>query len=125
MMQNMQKQRGAIGISVVGSLALLAFIIIFAGKLIPVYLDNNAVKSMLTNLQSNHTLDFTSPTDVRNRIMKQLRINTVTGVGIDAVSVVGGRDFFEVDITYQVKIPLAYNIEMLVSFSDQVEIPRR
>ena len=123
MIQNLNRQRGAIPISVAGSLALLAILIIFAGKLIPIYLDNNAVKSMLANLETNRTIEFNSPSDVRNRIMKQLRVNAVTDVNVDAVSVVRGRDFFEVDITYKIKIPLAYNIEMLISFSDQAEIP--
>ncbi|MCW8887885.1 MAG: DUF4845 domain-containing protein [Gammaproteobacteria bacterium] len=101
----------------------MALFIIFAGKLIPVYLDHNSVKSMLTNLENNRTVDFHSPTDVRNRIMKQLRVDSVRSVDVDAVSVVRGSGIFEVDITYQIKLPLAYNVEMLVSFSEQAEIP--
>ncbi|MDH3354344.1 MAG: DUF4845 domain-containing protein [Chromatiales bacterium] len=124
MIKSMHNQRGAIALSVVGNLALLAILIIFAGKLIPVYLDNNAVKSMLANLETNRTVEFNSPSEVRNRIMKQLRVNAVTDIGVDAVSVVRGRDFFEVDITYQIKLPLAYNAEMLLSFSEQAEIPK-
>lgn len=123
MINNLQQQRGAMTISVLGSLVLFGILIIFAGKLIPVYLDNNAVKSMLSGLETNKTVEFNRPTEVRNRIMKQLRVNTVTDVSIDDVSVVRARDFFEVDITYQIKLPMIYNIEMLISFSDQAEIP--
>lgn len=124
MIGNLHQQRGAMAISVLGSLALLGILIIFAGKLIPVYLDHNAITSMLSNLETNRTVEFNRPAEVRNRIMKQLRVNAVTDVNIDHVSVVLTRDFFEVDITYQVKLPLAYNIEMLISFSDQAMVPR-
>jgi uncharacterized protein (UPF0333 family) len=126
MMQNMHKQRGAIAVSVVGSLILLALTIIFAGKLVPVYLDNKSVKLLMEKYENDENLVFNSATDVRNRVWKQLRVDGVKSLsGDDAISVVGTRNSFEVDITYQVKIPLAYNIEMLVSFSDQAEIPRR
>lgn len=126
MRNSLRKQDGAITLSVMGSIVLLVISLIFAGKLIPVYLDNKTVKLLIEKYEEDENISFVSTTDLRNRIWKQLRIDgTKTITGDDAISVVGTRDFYEVDITYQVKIPLAYNIEMLVSFSDQAEIPRR
>ncbi len=107
----------------IGNLALLAILIIISGKLIPLYLDNSAVKSMLTNLEISETAEFRSPSEVRSRIMRQLRVNTVRGVTVNDVSVVQTRNFFEVDITYQIKLALIYNIEILISFSEQAKIP--
>ncbi|MCW8982923.1 MAG: DUF4845 domain-containing protein [Gammaproteobacteria bacterium] len=126
MINNLYRQGGAIAPSVLGSLILLVFVLIFAGKLVPVYLDNKSVKLMLEKYENDDNLVFTSPLEVRNRIAKQLRVDGVKTVrGEDSISVERGKDTFDVDITYQVKIPLAYNIEMLVSFSDQAEIPHR
>lgn len=125
MISNLHRQGGLISLSVLGSLILLVLALIFAGKVVPVYLDNKTVKLLLEKYETDPNISFNSATEVRNRIWKQLRVDGTKSIrGDDAISVVGTRDIFEVDITYQVKIPLAYNIEMLISFSDQSEIPR-
>ena len=123
MINNPRRERGAMALSVVGSLLLFAFVIIFAGKLVPVYLEHGSVKSMLASFEKNTTVEMHSPSALRNRILQQLRINSVTHVAIGDVSVVRGRNSFEVDISYQAKLPLIRNIELLLSFSDQAEIP--
>lgn len=126
MRSSLRKQGGAISLSVLGSIILLVIGLIVGGKLVPVYLDNKSVKLLMEKYEEDENLSFVSASELRNRIWKQLRVDgTKTIKGDDAISVVGTRDFYEVDISYQVKIPLAYNIEMLVSFSDQAEIPRR
>jgi len=123
---NLFKQGGIISMSVLGSLILLIIVLIFGGKLVPIYLDNKSVKLMLEKYETDEKIIFSSPLEVRNRISKQLSVDGVKSVrGENAISVERGRDTFDVDITYQVKVPLAYNIELLVSFSDQAEIPQR
>ncbi|NOR52070.1 MAG: DUF4845 domain-containing protein [Gammaproteobacteria bacterium] len=120
MNNNRHRQRGAIGISVLGSVILLAVLVVVAGKLVPVYLENNAVKSILTTLEGG---SYSSSTEIRSRISKQFRVDGVKRVNTDSVSVVTGRNFFEIDISYQVKVPLVHNIEFLLTFSEQTEIP--
>ena len=121
MNNNLRRERGAIAISVLGSIILLAILLVVAGKLIPVYLEHSTVTSVLANLETG---EFGSSTEIRNRIAKQFSIDGVRHINADAVSVVSGRRFFEVDISYEIKVPLVSNIEFLLTFSDQAEIPR-
>ena len=121
MNNNLRRQRGAIGISVLGSVILLGILLVVAGKLIPVYLEHRTVTSVLAGLESG---EYSSSTEIRTRITKQFRVDGVRRINSDAVSVVSGRSFFEVDISYEIKVPLVYNIEFLLTFSDQAELPR-
>jgi hypothetical protein len=103
-------------------LALIGFFGLLGLRLVPVYLDNYTVQSVLKSLQLEPEITKKTPLEIRRLIEKRLYINYITVVEPKQFSVEqkGGRTTVGVD--YEVQRPFIGNIYLLVKFSDSEEI---
>ncbi len=119
-----QYQRGAVTFTALMFVIILVWGITLGGKLAPIYVDNMGVKQAIEGLEKVNPNKIHGPLAVRDRLVKQFRVNNVRSLGVDDVVVIPQRDFYAIDVTYKVSTPLFMNIELVVSFSEQGEVPR-
>jgi hypothetical protein len=90
-------------------------------KIAPKYIDNNVVINAMESVAANNNLKEMSINEIRSGVMRTLDVNNVT---LDAQAIqlvrVDGRDY--VDINYEAKVALFYNISAVVAFENRFEV---
>ncbi|HEY0722267.1 MAG TPA: DUF4845 domain-containing protein [Gammaproteobacteria bacterium] len=102
---------------------LVGVFILVVIKLLPVYVENAAVKSVLQGVAGERTETYTTPKQVMDTLLKRLDINDVKHVGRDEIMVEREGTFYNVTIEYEVRVPLFYNISIVTNFSNTGEVP--
>lgn len=101
---------------------LVAIFILVVIKLIPVYLEYSSVKSVLNGMTSDRAETYTSAGMVTSTLFKRLNVNEVKSVETENVLVEREGAVYTITIDYEVKVPLFYNIAILITFSDKGEV---
>jgi len=114
-----QRQQGSFYSTVI-IVAMFGIFLTAALKIAPAYMDNNVIKNTMEGITANNDLSEMTITDIRDSMMKTLNINNVALNG-DALQLVqeGSREY--VDINYERRVPLFYNISAVVSFNHRYE----
>jgi|SRR5690606_16986101 len=116
------KQTGMTMIGWIMTLVVIGFFALFAIRLIPVFLEYQAIASTMNALTEEPA---SSAVDIQRSIDKRLDVN--------AVDVVKARDFkisksetgLEVSIEYDAQTDFIANIDLLVHFEKTVTVPSR
>lgn len=112
------------GLSLTGyiiTVAILAFSVAIGLKMVPIYIEHYYVVHSLEGLQAEAS---TLPTEeIKSRLMKDFAINDVDNVGRRHIKIRRiNANTIEVKIEYDVQHELVGNIDVLVHFSDKVEL---
>lgn len=113
------------GMTLTGWMTVIALILFFAllgMKIIPIYLENLTVKDVIESLKDEPLITKKSRVQVRDMVMKRLDINGVYDLKKEHVTVKKSPGVMKVDVSYTVQKKLAGNMDILVSFSEQVEL---
>lgn len=112
-------QRGSIYTTMI-LVALFGLVILAALKIAPAYIDDSTISGTLENMSETDEFSTMTITEVRQGLMRTLNTNRVD---FDASNVVltreGGKEY--VDVNYESRKPLFYNIEAVVVFSHRFE----
>jgi hypothetical protein len=112
-------QRGSIYTTMI-LVALFALVILAALKIAPAYIEDQTIKGTLETMAESDDFATMSIAEVRQSLMRTLNTNRVD---FDASNVVlakdGGKEY--VDVNYESRKPLFYNIEAVVVFSHRFE----
>lgn len=113
-------QRGASIFGMAMLLALIGLFLLSALKIAPVYLDNNVIVNAMEGLANNNDLRVMSVGEIRNALGRSLRTNNVS---LDLNDVVLNREGNNeyIDINYESRVPLFYNIEVVVTFENRFD----
>lgn len=117
-----KSQQGVSGLAVMLLGPLVVLFILVVIKLIPVYLEYSSVKSVLNGMTSDRAETYANPSQVRSTIFKRFGINEVKNATNDDVFVERQGAVYSISIEYEVKVPLFYNIALLVSFAETGEV---
>jgi len=111
-------QRGSIYTTMI-MVALLGFVLLSALKVAPAYLDNNVIINTMDGISSNNDIAAMSIGDIRTSLMRTLNTNRIEG--FDASNVVVAREGAEeyIDINYETRVTLFYNIDAIVKFENR------
>jgi hypothetical protein len=109
-------------------LAMVAFLIVFFTllflKLVPPYIEHGKVKTALENISKQPNLVNMSKNEITDAIQRRFDVDDVSRVDLKKDLVIAksadGRST-TVRITYEVRVPLAYNISALINFDDSIE----
>lgn len=118
-------QTGGITFSTLMAVLLLIALIILGGKLIPVYLDNLGVKRAIAGVEGLGPDVITGPLVLRDRLVKQFTVNGVRSLDSDVITILPDTGGYLIDVTYNVTVPLIFNIDLVVRFSDAGQVSRR
>lgn len=101
--------------------ALFGFFLLAALKIAPAYLDNNTVMNTINGMKERGELATMSVTEIRTSLMRTLNTNRVEDFEASSVVITkeGGAEF--VDINYESRVSLFYNIDAVVKFQNRVE----
>ncbi len=122
---NIEKQRGLTLISWVIILVYILFQAVIAMRVIPVYIADESVKTVLKALPTDVEAQGLTTKRLKILIEKRIRMNNVYSIKPDYIEVKKGRGENIVTINYQPRGPLIGNLEYVVKFHHEVKVPLR
>ena len=116
------RQKGMTGTGWLVVLALIGFFSLLTIKLVPVYLEHYSVKTVLASLENEPLITQKSVSEVKKMVHRRLKVNGVYDVDQKGLKVKRESGVLTVEMTYEVKKHMVGNVDVLVSFSDKVEL---
>ena len=124
-MHNIRKQKG---MSFFGWLAILVLVAFFASaafKLIPHYMDNNALEKAIMAVEEDKALGdkIITVADFYGHISKNMQINSIRDLKMDEILTVSkNNNDFIAHLKYEKREPLIKNIDLVVSFDKEYRV---
>lgn len=123
MKYNYAKQQGITAIGFVLIIGMIAFFTAIGVKLVPLYIEYFEVKSILKTVQGEPETATRSAAEIEDTIMKRLSINNVQHVTKDDITISREGKKITIDISYEARVPLAGDIDLVGDFKDnKVEV---
>ncbi len=117
-----QKQRGMTGLGWLTVLFIIGFFSFLALKLVPIYLEYYSIKQVLYSLKNEPAIAEKSAAEVRTLIGKRLLINSIYNLDKDTFKIKKVPGKFEVELNHNVQKHMAGNIDVLVTFHDEIDL---
>lgn len=122
MVNNIKRQRGMTGLGWLAVLFLIGFFSMLAFRLVPIYLENYSVKTIVKSFKEEPLITQQSKKNVHRMIMSRLITNGIRDIKKDKVKVDKKPGILNISIEYFVRKPIVGNIEIIVSFHEEVEL---
>ena len=116
------RQRGLTAISWIFIIALAVFLGMIGLKLVPIYLTHYNIQTVLRQLPEEPFIGDKGPAEIRKSLLTRFKINSIYDFDPNNIRIQKGLRNYTVEVTYTVREPVMGNVDMLVSFSDSVEI---
>ncbi len=114
-----KSQRGSIYTTMI-LVALFGLVILATLKVAPAYIDDNAISGTIENMAETPEFADMSLADVRSGLMRTLNTNRIDFDASNVVLVKEGANEY-IDVNYESRKALFYNIEAVVIFSHRFE----
>lgn len=122
-MKSMQhKQRGMTGTGWLVVLALIGFFSLLAIKLVPIYLEYYSVRTVLASLENEPLITQKSVAEIKKMVHRRLKVNGVYDVEKKGLKVKRQGGVTTVEMVYDVRKPMVGNVDVILSFSDKLEL---
>ena len=119
-------RRRQAGITVIGFVilaCLFGIVGLAALKLVPMYLQNMRLDTVLKDIKMELDGTGTTPPVIQRALAKRFDIEGIT-LPLDEVKITQGKTGYEVRIQYENRAPYVANVWLMVAFDKQVEIKR-
>jgi len=116
-----RQQRGFSKLGLVFMLVVLVSGLTFGLKVLPVYIDHNFVRGVAETLIESGRASSMTQAEVRDEIASSMRINNVRDFDIDDITTSRANGASTINMTYERRIPLVANIDIILSFDDQIQ----
>jgi hypothetical protein len=120
-----KQQQGLTMISWIVVIVFLLFQGVIAMNVIPVYITDSSVKSIMEELPNDAKARDATVSELKILVAKRLKINSVYSIKPESIKVVKGRDENIVTIEYEPRGKLVGNLDYIVSFKHEARIPTR
>lgn len=120
-----KRQQGLTLISLIFILGLIGFFVFLTLKVVPIYLDHNKVKSVMTDLKQSPDLTSKTEAEIRENITHRFTIDYVMDVTQDDIKILKHGEYVKVDIEYETVVKLAGNLSLLAEFHDSFEVGQK
>lgn len=117
------QQRGMTGIGWLFTMAIILMLVLGVIKLIPAYIDQFNVSSVLSSLKNEPGIGNMTGGEVTSTIMKRLDINMVKSVTREDIYISQQANTRVIEIEYQVQRNLVGNVDVLINFNNRIEVP--
>jgi hypothetical protein len=121
----MKKQKGLTLISWLAIIAVVLFNAIIAMNVVPVYLHDHSVKTLMQNLETDSAVQGATPKKIKEIITKRLRINNIYSINKDHIAIKKTKSGYLVTIEYEPRGRLVGNLDYIVSFKHEATLPVR
>lgn len=120
-----KRQQGLTLISLIFILGLIGFFVFLTLKVVPIYLDHNKVKSVMTDLKQMPDIVAKTESEIRENMTHRFTIDYVMDVTQDDIKILKHGDYVKVDIEYETIVKLAGNLSLLAEFHDSFEVGQK
>ncbi len=104
-------------------LALLAFFVLIALRLFPIYMEHFKVASHLEGFAADTWNKKLTDNDIRRMLQRRFDIDDVVHATTDDIFIEHTKNGpITIAIEYEVRTPAFGNVDMVVSFVDEVEV---
>ena len=120
----MKKQAGMTLISWVIVLGILAFLVTFAMRLLPMYQEYYGVKQIMQGMEQEITSNRLTKKQVMTLLAKRFNTGYISSVDKDDIELLRGKNNVHVDkiiIDYEVREPFMFHISLVGSFHIEAE----
>ncbi len=124
----MRHVRTQAGMTAIGWLLVIVLAVsaaLFLMKLIPIYLEGFNVGSVVSGVASDPEMRGVPPGKVVRTILKRLDINMATSVTKDDIYITREKDHILIEVDYEVREPVVGNLDIIVTFNKQGQLPVR
>ncbi len=121
----MKKQKGLTLISWLAIIAVVLFNAIIAMNVVPVYLNDHSVKSLMQSLESDSAVKGATPKKIKDIITKRLRINNIYSINKNHISIKKFKTDYVITIEYEPRGRLVGSLDYIVSFKHEARVPIR
>ncbi|MBU6953725.1 DUF4845 domain-containing protein [Hahella sp. HN01] len=116
-----KNQQGASVLAVLVWVAVGISVITLGIKLIPIYIDDFAVKSSLEGLNREADLARLSNPEILSRLDKHFMVNNVRNFDKNSIKITRENTKMRIDIIYEQRTNIINNIDAVVSFNHHLE----
>jgi hypothetical protein len=119
----MGRQQGWTLWSLVGGMALVAFFALLIMKLFPPYLDNFKLKRAIEAVAQEPGIQSATKRQIISKLQKRLYVDYADEL-IDlekALKIEKGKTGMSFVLSYEVVVPMAYNVSALIEFDNRVD----
>jgi predicted membrane protein len=120
---NPVRQRGMSMISWLVVLAVAVFFILIGIKMVPTYMENYSIRTVLKNMENDRSVRTMSPAEMRNSFIKRIKINSVYDFDRNAIKIKKEKNGTLFAVDYEIRKPVAGNVAIVMSFSESALIP--
>ena len=126
MERSLKRQAGMTAIGWLFTFALLAFFVLVALRLVPVYLEYGKVVTVLESIEQEPGITAKTRPEIKSLIQRRLDINDVRSVRArDDFRVVKERGYLVIGTEYERREHLLGNIDVVARFQREVRVPIR
>ena len=117
------KQQGFTLIGLIIILGIIGTITLSVLKVFPVYMEHLAVKTSLEAIETDPGLKNMSVSKIRGLFGKKLDMNQVTSINAKDAKINRSIGEITMKVEYEVRKDYIGNVDIILSFSDQFEVP--
>ena len=116
------RQRGMTMISWIIVLAILVFFVIIGIKLVPSYIEFYSIKGILEAVRQDRSMRDAAPAKIRESIKKRMKINGIYEFDPKNIIIKKEKTGQVVAVEYEVRKNVVGNVDVIMSFKDQVSL---
>lgn len=116
-----KRQAGASFITIIFLLVIVGMALLSALKIAPAYMDNNVVVNAMEGIINNNDFSSMSLSDIRSDLQRSLVTNSIRDFDLGNVVLTREGSNSYIDINYESRSPLFYNIEIVVVFENRFD----
>lgn len=119
---NVQSQRGMSMISWLVVIAVGVFFVLIGIKMVPTYLENYSIRTVLNNMEEDRSVRTMSPAQMKESFIKRIKINNVYTFDPKTIKIKKEKNGTLFAVDYEVRKPVAGNVAIVMSFSESALI---
>jgi hypothetical protein len=119
------RQRGITLLGFIVVLAVVGFFAFLAMRLFPVYSEYYSVVTAMKGLQAEPGVGQMTPEKIRDLLNRRFYISYVESVKPNHIKITRAGTGYNLNIKYEVRRPLAYNLDFVAVFDKTVELQRQ
>lgn len=117
----LSRQKGASVFGIVILLVMVGMFLLSGLKVAPAYMDNNVIVNSMEGIISNNDFEAMSMSEIRSALQRSMVTNSIRDFETSNVVLTREGDDSFVDINYESRVPLFYNIEIVVVFENRFD----
>ena len=121
-MKTQHRQRGMTGAGWLLVLFLIGFFSLLSLKLAPIYMEHYTVKTVLASLENEPLITKKGVAEIRKMIKRRMKVNGIYDFDKDYIAITREGGITTVDIDYEVQRNIVGNVDILVTFSESLEL---